>query len=187
MISVLKRARRLCKLTFNRVFILYLKLHSVKVDWSTTVDPTASLEPSDGSIHIGASTYIDRGVVIRGLGGKIVVGNNCSINAYTVLIGGGPISIHSNVRIAPHVVIVASNHVFKDPNRLIKDQGLTCKGIVIHDDVWIGAGSQILDGVTIGRGAVIGAGSVVNKSVHPLAVVAGVPAKEITRRQSLGF
>jgi acetyltransferase-like isoleucine patch superfamily enzyme len=56
------------------------------------------------------------------------------------------------------------------------------RGIVVEDDVWIGWRAIVLDGVTIGRGAVVGAGSVVTKTIPPYAIVAGVPAKEISRR-----
>lgn len=58
------------------------------------------------------------------------------------------------------------------------------RGIIVEDDVWIGWRSIILDGVTVGRGAVVGAGSVVTKTVSPYAIVAGVPAKEVGRRFS---
>ena len=56
------------------------------------------------------------------------------------------------------------------------------RGIVVEDDVWIGWRAIVLDGVTIGRGAVVGAGAVVTKTVSPYAIVAGVPAREISRR-----
>ena len=64
----------------------------------------------------------------------------------------------------------------------IKEQGVNSKGIVIEDNVWIGASATILDGVTISKGAVIAAGSVVNKNVDKYAIVAGVPAKVIGSR-----
>lgn len=57
-------------------------------------------------------------------------------------------------------------------------------GIVVQDDVWIGWRAIILDGVTIGRGAVVAAGAVVTRSVNPYSIVAGVPAKEIASRFS---
>ena len=56
------------------------------------------------------------------------------------------------------------------------------RGIVVEDDVWIGWRAIVLDGVTIGRGAVVGAGAVVTKTVSPYAIIAGVPAREISRR-----
>lgn len=136
-----------------------------------------------GSIVIGTGTEISHGAILMTYGGFIKMGENCSINPYVVLYGHGGLTIGDNVLIAAHTVVIPSNHIFKDPHVLIRFQDETKKGIVIEDDVWIGAGCQILDGIIIGKGAVVGAGSVVTKDVPPYVVVAGVPAKIIKNRQ----
>ena len=69
--------------------------------------------------------------------------------------------------------------MFDDPSRPFVHQGITAEGIVIEDDVWLGAGAVITDGVRVGRGAVVAAGAVVTKDVSPHTVVGGVPAKLI--------
>lgn len=74
-------------------------------------------------------------------------------------------------------LVFAVNPVFDDPTRPFVEQGITAEGIVIADDVWLGADAIITDGITIGKGAVIAAGAVVTKDVAPHTVVAGVPAK----------
>ena len=61
------------------------------------------------------------------------------------------------------------------------EQGITAEGIVIEDDVWIGAGAIITDGVRIGQGAVVAAGAVVTRDVPPHMVVGGVPARVLKR------
>jgi acetyltransferase-like isoleucine patch superfamily enzyme len=94
------------------------------------------------------------------------------------------VTIGDKVYLAPLVQILAVNHVFHDPTRPIIEQGITAEGIVVEDNVWIGAGAIITDGVRIGQGAVIGAGAVVTRDVPPHTVAVGVPAqvvKEITR------
>jgi acetyltransferase-like isoleucine patch superfamily enzyme len=82
---------------------------------------------------------------------------------------------------SPFTQIIAVNHVFDDPHRPFVEQGITAEGIVIEDDVWIGAGAVVTDGVRIGKGAVVAAGAVVNGDVEPHTVVGGVPAKLIKK------
>jgi acetyltransferase-like isoleucine patch superfamily enzyme len=119
-------------------------------------------------------------------GGDIVIGDDCSVNPYSILYGHGGLKIGDKVRIASHTVIIPGNHKFGRVDIPIFRQGVTMKGIVIDDDVWIGANCTILDGVSIGKGAVIGAGSVVTRDVEPFSVVAGVPARVITTRMNKG-
>lgn len=96
--------------------------------------------------------------------------------------GGGSIYIGADCMISQQVSIVASDHGIKR-DKLIVEQEWYSKGDVrIGDDVWIGCSSQILAGVTVGNGAVIAAGSLVNKDVPDYAVVAGVPAKIVKYR-----
>lgn len=116
------------------------------------------------------------------MGGDIIIGDNCTINPYTIVYGQGGTKIGNGVRIAAHSVIVPSNHIFDDPNEFIYKQGLSKKGIVIEDDVWIGAGVKILDGVTISKGSVIGANSIVTRSTEQNGVYVGIPAKLIKKR-----
>lgn len=132
-----------------------------------------------GSIQIGCDCWIMPGAIIASYGGNIEIGDSVSVNPYTVIYGHGGLSIGNDTRIAAHCTIVAANHRFDDQSTSIKNQGLTCKGIVIGKDVWIGSGARILDGVTIEDGAIIAAGAVVTKSVSALSIVAGVPAKQI--------
>lgn len=115
-------------------------------------------------------------------GGNIKIGEGTLINQFTTIYGHGNIEIGSNVIMATQTTLIPANHKFKDLNILIKNQGLDKKGIIIEDNVWIGAGVTILDGVKIGTGSIIAAGCVVNKNVPPNTIVGGVPAKIIGER-----
>lgn len=148
---------------------------NIAVDWRNKQECTVS---------IGAGTVIKSGAYLGPRNGFIKIGNHCSINPYCVLLGYGGITIEDGVRIAAHTAIIAFNHNYEDPEVLIAKQGNRMSGVTIESDVWIGAGARILDGVHIGKGAVVGAGSVVTRDVPPLSVVAGVPAKIIKSRQS---
>jgi acetyltransferase-like isoleucine patch superfamily enzyme len=115
-------------------------------------------------------------------GGHIRIGDNCSVNPFTIVYGHGGVRIGHGVRIAAQTVIIPANHNVVTDGQPIYQSGVSAKGIDIDDHVWIGSGSRILDGVRIGRNAVIGAGSVVTKSVPENATVAGVPARVIKQR-----
>ncbi len=108
---------------------------------------------------------------------KLSVGDNVHLG-YNSYYGQGAITIGDNVLIGPFVSVTASNHVRGEDGHFRNAQYQE-KPIVIESDVWIGAHCCILAGVTIGRGAVIAAGSVVTKNVPAGSLVGGVPAAVI--------
>ncbi|MBV5329482.1 MAG: hypothetical protein JZU65_17965 [Chlorobium sp.] len=99
-----------------------------------------------------------------------------------MLYGHGGLKIGDNVSIATGSVIVPANHNFTRRDIPFKLQGSTGHGIVLEDDIWVGANVTILDGCRIGKGAIIGAGAVVTKDVAPFSIVGGVPAQFIKER-----
>ncbi|WP_281258927.1 acyltransferase [Stenomitos frigidus] len=137
----------------------------------------------DSKILLHEGVKLDRGVDLRAHGGCIEIGQNTYIGPYGCLAGPGCIRIGRDCMIASHTGIYANNHNFDDLTRPINVQGTTNQGIVIEDDCWLGTGVKVLDGVTIGKGCVIGAGAVVTKDMPPFSVAVGVPAKVISRRQ----
>ncbi|WP_424096512.1 acyltransferase [Moorena producens] len=136
----------------------------------------------DSAIHIGDRSIIRSSAMLISAQGKIKIGSDCSVNPFCFLYGAGDLVIGNWVRIATHTVIVTSNYTFDDLDMPIDLQPSTKKGVIIEDDVWIGAGVRILDGCRIGKGSVIGAGTVLTKSVEPYSVVVGVPGKVIRKR-----
>jgi acetyltransferase-like isoleucine patch superfamily enzyme len=96
--------------------------------------------------------------------------------------GIGGITIGDNVLIGHRCTIFSDEHVYADPNMLIERQGRCEAPIIIEDDVYLGCNVVILKGVKIGRGAVVGAGSIVTRDVPAMAVVCGAPAKVIKHR-----
>lgn len=138
-----------------------------------------------GRIILRERVSIDRGVDMKSIGGCIEIGKGSYIGPYVCLAGAGNIKIGADCLIASHTGIYANNHLFSDLSQSIMAQGTTTEGIVIEDDCWLGTGVKVLDGVTIGRGSVIGAGAVVTKDIPPYSVAVGVPAKVISHRKQL--
>ncbi|MCB0185429.1 MAG: acyltransferase [Caldilineaceae bacterium] len=134
------------------------------------------------NVTIARHTTIQCTGVIRTLGVGLHVGSNSAIGAYSYIGAQGGVTIGQNVIMGPRVSIHSENHKYAAPTLPIRLQGESRKGIAIGDDCWIGAGAIILDGVTIGQGSVIAAGSVVTKDVPEKAVVAGVPARIVRFR-----
>lgn len=170
--------------TYAMAFIL-LRKH-LQCDRGSIIEPGTFIARS-GRVFLGAGSLIRFGCVLTADGGQIKIGRGTTINHYCVINGFGGVSIGDQCSIASNVAIYSSNHVFQRRDRTIKSQGLTTKGgVVIGDDVWIGTKAIILDGVSVGKGAVIGAGSVVTRDVPEYAVVVGNPARQISERNEAG-
>lgn len=113
-------------------------------------------------ITIGKNSYINGGDIIASKNAKIVIGDNCLISY--------------------NVHLRTDMHEYKYKNVLINQQGHTEKDIIVEEDCWIGFGAQIMPGVTVGRGAIIGAGAVLTKDAEPYGIYIGVPAGKIKER-----
>jgi acetyltransferase-like isoleucine patch superfamily enzyme len=153
------------------------------------LDQGVYLHACPNGIEIGANTLVMHHAVLHVYNFRnmphsgIRIGEDSLVGEFCVIRGQGGVHIGDKVYLAPLVQILAVNHVYDDPRRAIIEQGITAEGIVIEDDVWIGAGAIILDGVRVGTGSVIGAGSVVTENLPPYSVAAGSPAKVMKDRR----
>jgi acetyltransferase-like isoleucine patch superfamily enzyme len=139
-------------------------------------------------IVLGANVSIARGTalvcsgVVARPGEGIIVGDRTGIGDHCFFWGQGGIDIGSDVLFGPGVRIFSENHRFDRGDVVIRGQGEARGRVQIEDDCWIGGGATVLAGVRIGRGSVVGAGSVVVRDVPPQSVVAGVPARVLRNR-----
>ncbi len=129
-------------------------------------------------LRVGQGSFIAAGALVREA--SLTMGDFSSVNSECYL--QGPISIGNYVRIAPHVNIIAMNHSFADTSLPICRQPLSHKGITIEDDVWLGAGVSVLDGVRVGAHSIVGAGAVVTKDIPPWSIAVGNPARAVRSR-----
>lgn len=142
-------------------------------------------------ISVGAGCYIGKLVQMTATDTfgdqrftpKIVIGDNCSIGDFSHVTAINEIRLGNNVRMGKDILITDNSHGASDVKLLEvapNHRPLVSKGpVIIEDNVWIGAKSSIMPGVHIGKGAIIGAGSVVTKDIPASAMVAGVPARVI--------
>lgn len=144
--------------------------------------------PEGGDVHVGSRSSIYRDSIIQtGQRGSVWIGENSHIQPRCIFSAFlSPIRIGAGVQIAPNSSFYSYDHGTA-PGALMMDQPLRTKGgIEIGDDVWIGVGAIVLDGVRIGRGAVIGAGSVVKKDVPENGIAVGNPAATVKFRGEAG-
>ena len=144
---------------------------------------------ASNGIHLGDRVSIGKYAIIRPaniyggpIGEGLVLGNHSNIGPYNYIGCSGKITIGNNVMLAPRVSIYAENHLFDHAHITIKEQGVKRMDVKIEDDCWIASNVVILAGVTIGKGSVVAAGSVVNENIPPYSVAAGVPARVIKSR-----
>lgn len=117
------------------------------------------------------------------LHGPITLADDVSLNVRAVLDGGAKgIQIGRGTRIATGATLFAFNHGIA-PDRPMREQPVTSRGIVLGEDVWVGANAGITDGVTVGDHAVIGMGAVVTRDVPAWAIVGGAPARILGDRR----
>ncbi len=160
----------------------------LSIDPTARISPLADIEPSARGtpIRIGARTMIDAFVKIKSAGGsgEVNIGADCAINSGTVMYTGNGITLGDAVLIAANCTLAPTNHAIADRGRRIRDQGFMPSrgGIVIEDDVWLGANVVVLDGAHIATGCVIAAGAVVRGKLEPYGIYAGVPAVRVGER-----
>ncbi|MEF2675203.1 MAG: acyltransferase [Eubacteriales bacterium] len=174
---------KLLKFTKSILIALFLKLRYFKacnIPWINSLKGSVDI-----SIGKGGHLSIKRYLITNGElhirvsdNGNIAIGENVFFNHNCALTAKNAITIGDNVTIANNVVMVDHDHRF-DSTGVI--DGYTVAPVCINDNVWIGANSVILKGITIGEGSIIAAGSVVNKSVPAHELWGGVPAKCIKK------
>ena len=186
----------------------YDRRHLAYMNRRGYISPFANIKHSD--LLLGSHVFIDDRVLIfqAKLGGRVEIGHNVRIYRDTIIQNGsggtvkiadniviqprcqfsaylGAIKISPGVQIAPNCAFYPYDHSFF-PGELIHKQPLKTKGgIFIDEDAWLGFGVIVLDGVHIGKGAVIGAGSVVTKDVPEGAIAVGNPARVVKYRREL--
>ncbi|RKH11663.1 acyltransferase [Corallococcus praedator] len=157
------------------------ELETVEIAEGCFVAPEARIFAEPGrTVRIGPGCSIAADVFMHG---PVELGPHVSLNARVSLDGGvAGIRIGEGTRIASGATLYAFDHGLA-PDRPVRGQPVTSKGIVIGQDVWVGANAGITDGVTVGDHAVVGMGAIVTRDVPPWAIVGGSPARLLGDRR----
>jgi acetyltransferase-like isoleucine patch superfamily enzyme len=131
------------------------------------------------NFKLGAFSRLVASGTLAQLGTGIRIGDNVGIGEFAYVGGAGGVTIGPDTIIGQYFSAHPENHIFADPERSIREQGVTRIGIEIGEGCWIGAKVTVTDGVKIGRRCVVAAGSVVTRSFPAHSVIGGVPARLI--------
>ncbi len=151
---------------------------SVTIDKNTVLDGYAKnkIILGDG-VKIGAYSFLTTTSHLSKYGIGLKMGNNSAIGDYTHFGASGGIEIGNDVIMGSYISFHSENHNFSDNKKLIREQGVTSKGIKLGNNIWVGAKVTFLDGSQIGNNCVVAAGAVVNSVFPDNVVIGGVPAK----------
>lgn len=158
---------------------------NIRLGRNVYLDHGVYLHACPGGIAIGDDTLVMHGAVLHVYNFRdlphagITIGARCIVGELSVIRGQGGVAIGDDVLIAPHVQILAVDHVVQTSRVPIIEQGLRTRGIVIEDGAWLGAGAIVTDGVRVGRNAVVGAGAVVTRDIPAGTVAVGIPARVV--------
>lgn len=131
--------------------------------------------PPFNRFSLGCYSVVEDFSCLNNAVGDLIIGDHTRIGLNNTIIG--PVSIGNHVNLAQNVTVSGLNHVFSEVDRRIDEQGVSTRPIRIEDDVWIGANSVILPGVTIGKHVIVAAGSIVTKNIPDYSVYGGNPAR----------
>lgn len=161
--------------------------HRISIGNNSVVDDYVMLScrgTDDNFITIGNNVLLGRFTLVKTRAGNIIIGDHSHIGPNNHLGTAGELRIGKYCLIGSNCQIGGLQHGHEDTEiPMVKQPLISRGGVQIEDDVWLGTNVMIMDGVTVGQGAIIGAGSVVTKNIPPFAVAVGTPAKVIKTRE----
>ncbi len=165
---------------------------TIRGSWQISIGDNVSFDDNvvidargeKGSIQISDGVLVSRNSIVRARNATITIGTGSDIGANCILATDSKLSIGSDVLVAAYSYLCAGgNHAYDRTDIPIIQQGFVTKGgVEVEDDVWIGSHSMIMDGVTIGKGTIIGSHSLVNKDIAQRSIAYGRPANVHAKR-----
>lgn len=159
--------------------------HKVRLGDGVTVDDLVVLDAkgtSNRGIDVGRGVFLGRGTILSCKDGDIAIGDHGNFGFHCEVFSGSSVTVGKHGLFAAQSYLVGGGHEFERPELAVIDQPRSSRGIVLGDNVWLGTGAKVLDGVRIGRDVVVGANAVVSADLPDGAIAAGVPARVLRHR-----
>lgn len=153
--------------------------HGVVVDDLVVLDAKGD---ANRGIVVGDGVFLGRGTILSCKNGDITLGDHVNIGFHSEIFSGSSVEVGRYGLFAAYTYLVGGGHEFQASDRAVVEQPRVSRGIVLGENVWLGAGAVVLDGIRIGRDVVVGAGAVVAADLPEGAVAVGVPARVVRKR-----
>jgi acetyltransferase-like isoleucine patch superfamily enzyme len=157
----------------------------IRIGGGVTIDDLVVLDAKGAhnrGIEIGDGVFLGRGTILSCKDGDIRLGDHSNLGFHCEIFSGSSVSVGHHALFAAQAYLVGGGHEFEAAGQSVIDQPRTSRGIALGDNVWLGTGAKILDGVRIGNDVVVGANAVVNADLPDGAIAAGVPARVLRHR-----
>jgi acetyltransferase-like isoleucine patch superfamily enzyme len=161
----------------------------IRIGDGTTVDDLVVLDAkgeNNRGIDIGRGVFLGRGTILSCKDGDIVLGDGTNLGFHCEIFSGSSVTVGRHGLFAAQAYLVGGGHEFEERGRPVIEQARNSTGISLGDNVWLGTGAKVLDGVRIGRDVVVGANAVVNADLPDGAIAAGIPARVLRLREGVG-
>jgi acetyltransferase-like isoleucine patch superfamily enzyme len=159
--------------------------HKIRVGDGVIIDDNCMLDAKGSSntgISLGDGVFLGRNTILSCKNGDIELADGVNIGFNSQIASGSSVRVGKDGLLAAYCYLIGGGHESADPNRPIQEQRAVSRGVELGDNVWLGAGVKVLDGVTIGADCIVGAAAVVSSDIPARSVAAGIPARVIRER-----
>ncbi|MCX6553350.1 MAG: acyltransferase, partial [Acidobacteria bacterium] len=152
----------------------------IRIGDNVVVDDNCLLDAkgeTNAGIRIGSGVFLGRNTILSCKNGDIELGDRVNIGFNCEVFSASRVVLGEDALLAAYCYVVGGDHDFSDASTAVLAQGRTSRGVTVGAGVWMGSGAKVLDGVDIGRHAIIGAQAVVREAVPEYGIAVGIPAK----------
>lgn len=161
--------------------------HKIRLGDDVVIDDLVLLDAKGSAnrgIDVGHGVFLGRATILSCKDGDITLGDHVNLGFNCEIFSGSSVTVGRHGLFAAYTYLVGGGHDFERPDVPVLEQERVSRGITLGDNVWLGTGAKVLDGVRIGHDVVVGANAVVNADLPDGAIAAGVPARVLRQREA---